>query len=148
VTIYANHSWNDPSDYEIKVKAKDINGSESQWSEPHLIHIIKGPFLEIQQINGGLFTVDVLIRNLGEIEALNVSWSIKLEGGIILLGRKTTGLISCIQPANEHLVKSIPIFGFGEVIVTAKAEIPKNADEKTNSGFVYIFYIKVNPGDG
>jgi len=32
--IIANHSWSSRGDYEIKVKAKDIYGSESEWSDP------------------------------------------------------------------------------------------------------------------
>ena len=32
--VTALHSWNARGNYEIKVKAKDIHGAESEWSDP------------------------------------------------------------------------------------------------------------------
>jgi len=32
--ITASHSWSSKGSYEIKVKAKDVNGAESDWSDP------------------------------------------------------------------------------------------------------------------
>lgn len=34
VTASAKHTWTEKGDYEIKVKAKDIDGDESVWSDP------------------------------------------------------------------------------------------------------------------
>ncbi len=34
VTISTPHIWNEDNDYEIKVKAKDVYGEESEWSDP------------------------------------------------------------------------------------------------------------------
>ena len=34
-----NHEWSEPGTYEIKAKAKDIHGAESNWSEPYIIII-------------------------------------------------------------------------------------------------------------
>ncbi len=36
----ATHHWTIKGDYEIKAKAKDICGAESDWSEPHIISIV------------------------------------------------------------------------------------------------------------
>ena len=33
-TVSASHSWNEKGSYQIKVKAKDIYGEESEWSDP------------------------------------------------------------------------------------------------------------------
>ena len=38
-TVEANHSWSKKSSYNIKVKAKDINGAESSWSDSFLVLI-------------------------------------------------------------------------------------------------------------
>jgi len=35
------HSWDDKGDYEIRVKAKDFHGYESEWSDPLSISIPK-----------------------------------------------------------------------------------------------------------
>jgi hypothetical protein len=37
----ASHGWADPGEYEVKAVAKDINGSLSDWSEPHIISIVE-----------------------------------------------------------------------------------------------------------
>ncbi|MCD6108537.1 MAG: hypothetical protein J7J89_03585, partial [Thermoplasmata archaeon] len=36
-TVEASHSWSEKGEYSIKVKAKDINGLESEWSDPLVI---------------------------------------------------------------------------------------------------------------
>jgi len=139
------HAWSDEGDYDIRVKAKDINGSESAWSEPHSIHILKAPFMKVRQIYGGLLSVNALLKNLGEVEATNIQWNIKVEGGTVLFGRETSGIVGSILPGDEFTIKSKTIIGFGSVSVTATAEIPENMGEKTNTGFMYIFYIHINP---
>jgi len=143
-TIQSTHAWTDAGDYEIQVKAKDTNDRESDWSDPHSIHILKTPYMKVEQIYGGFFKISAVIRNLGEIEATNIQWSITLDGGIIL-GRETTGTIPNIPPDGNVTVNSNLILGFGEITVTAKAEITENTHEKTNNGFAYFLYIKVNP---
>ena len=49
-TATASHSWSDQEDYQIKVKAKDEYGTESEWSDPLSISVprnraINTPFL-------------------------------------------------------------------------------------------------------
>jgi len=43
-TTSASHTWTDEGVYEIRVKLKNTNGTESNWSEPHIITIYEsGP---------------------------------------------------------------------------------------------------------
>jgi len=42
-TVEQTHSWQEPGVYTIKVRAKDIYGSESPWSETHTIIIGNQP---------------------------------------------------------------------------------------------------------
>jgi len=42
VTIEATHSWPGMGSYLVKVKAKDINSANSEWSDPHRIDITEG----------------------------------------------------------------------------------------------------------
>lgn len=39
--VNAKHTWEKEGDYIVKVKAKDISDTESEWSEPFVIHITK-----------------------------------------------------------------------------------------------------------
>ncbi len=144
-TVNAAHTWNDKGDYEIKVKAKDINDSESKWSDPHSINILNAPFINVHRVYGGMLTVNAVIQNLGEVEAPNVEWNLTLNGGIILTGRESNGFITCIPPNGEATIESKPIIGFGKVTVIAQAKIQENIGEKISDGFVYLFYIRVTP---
>ena len=39
--IQVNHSWNKRGTYKVKVKAKDIYGAESDWSDPLTVTVVK-----------------------------------------------------------------------------------------------------------
>jgi len=43
----ASHVWTDPGEYDIRVKAKDINERESDWSIPLTVTIVEGPILDM-----------------------------------------------------------------------------------------------------
>jgi subtilisin family serine protease len=144
-TVKADHAWSDQGDYEIKVIAKDVNNSVSGWSDPHSIKILKAPYVSLHKISGGFFKVNAVIRNLGEVEANNVAWNLDILGGTILQGRESSGVITSISPYGEISVESNPIIGFGKISIKVQAMIPDNTDQKINTGFVYLFFIQVNP---
>jgi len=143
----ASHSWDEEGEYKIKVKAKDENGAESKWSTPHTINIYAGPALDISTITGGLFRISTKIRNPGLLAATDVSWTITLEGGTILLGKESDGQISSIPADGEEKVNSKFIFGFGSTRIRITAEMPEGpSDSRSIGASVFLFYIKVNPG--
>jgi len=39
-TVVSSHSWDAIGEYDVKVRAKDINGVQSQWSDPLTISIV------------------------------------------------------------------------------------------------------------
>jgi hypothetical protein len=51
-TITKSKSWTDLGDYEIKVRARDIWGVSSDWSEPHVISIVENEPPEKPTISG------------------------------------------------------------------------------------------------
>ncbi|MFW6121888.1 MAG: PKD domain-containing protein, partial [Petrotogales bacterium] len=141
----ASHAWAEPGEYNIKVKAMDINGSESDWSEPLLINIMQAPLMDIGLINGGLFKVSVVIKNMGEVDATEVSWSITLDGGV-WIGKETSGT-EIIPAFGEKTVNSKLILGFGATTVVVTAEVPEGiSDTRSQNGKIFLFIIKVNPG--
>jgi len=113
-TVYANHTWVKGGTYDITVKAKDIKDMESNWSYPLAIRIIDVPILEIGDITGGLFKIKAVIKNSGSTNAIGVNWSITLDDGFILLGKKTTGKVIDIPVGENVIVVSKPILGFGK----------------------------------
>ena len=50
--VIASHSWEEPDDYEIRAIAKDINGVQSEWSEPAIIVIVENEKPTRVEING------------------------------------------------------------------------------------------------
>jgi hypothetical protein len=139
------HSWSDEGNYEIQAKAKDIYDMIGEWSSPSPITIYGGPSVRVDTIGGGLFNVNSVIENPGGLEAENVNWRIEFDGGVIL--GKTTAGTNNIPALGEITISSKPVIGFGPTQITVYAEIPEGAvDAKTLGGFVFLFYINVNPG--
>lgn len=127
----ATHSWSAAGDYLVKVKAKDTDGLESPWSSPIMVHIESGPLIEIGNITGG-FGVTATVNNNGAGVATKVNWSITLEGGLVLLGRHTTGTLSVIQPGFSPKIHTGLIIGIGSLSVTVTAATV----EKKVTGFL------------
>jgi len=138
--IEGSHAWDGAGDYNIRVKAKDVNDSESNWSDAHTISIVPGPELEIGIIKGGLFKVKTTIKNIGKGNATNVDWRITLEGGIILLGKETSGTDNI--PADDDItIASTLIFGIGPTKIIVSAETPGSSDIKQKNSIVLFFIL-------
>jgi hypothetical protein len=73
-----------------------------------------------------------------------------LDGGLILMGKESTGIIDQIEPDGEVEISSDFIFGFGEVTYTLSVMplLGEGFDERTHTGFVILFLPYVRPGGG
>jgi len=86
-------------------------------------------------IKGGI-GVSATIKNTGTMALHNLSWSITLEGGIILLGKQPkTGIIETLAPGNETVVKDF-VFGFGKPSITVTAG---NAEINATANILLFF---------
>jgi len=129
-TVGFDHTWDFVGNYSIMVKAKDNSseGLESDWSEPSIISILAVPRIEIGAISSGFGSITAEIKNVGAGEAMDVSWSISLDGGMVLLGRQTTGTFMKILPGFNPKVQTGFVFGFGAVEIRVIAdEVEKTA---------------------
>ncbi|KYK22077.1 hypothetical protein AYK21_00235 [Thermoplasmatales archaeon SG8-52-2] len=105
------------------------------------------PQIEIEVINGGT-GVSAIIKNIGNIEAVDVNWSIELAGGIIFIGKSEQDVISSI-PRNGSEVVDIPlVIGFGKTLITVTAE-PFGGEEviKSVMARIIVISVKIIPGD-
>ncbi len=134
----ATYVWGAAGDYTVKVKAKDSTGIESGWSDSIIVHISDSPQIEIGEITGG-FGIIAKVTNTGAGEAVNVNWSISLEGGLVLLGRQTTGKILKIQPGFSPQIQTGFLLGLGKVTIMVTAD----AAEKTVSGFLLGPFVHI-----
>jgi len=76
-------------------------------------------FVEINNISGG-FGISADIKNIGDYEIYNVTWSINVSG-VVLIGAHTEGTISSLPPQGKEQIKSL-VFGFGPAVITVTAE--------------------------
>ena len=140
-----NHTWNESGNYNITLKAKDIYECESNWSDPLMISIVDEPIIEIGDISGGLFRVSAVIKNNGCVDAYRINWKINITGGLILLGKETSGIVANILAKDEVTISSGLIIGIGNTVVTVTADIPESSDTKDADARVFLFFIKINP---
>lgn len=142
--INLSHTWDENGTFTIRAKSKNTNETESDWSENHNITIIHGVELEIGEIVGGLLGVTSIINNTGINNATNVVASIKIDGGIIFIGKEISENLGTIEPGNYSGIYDIPLLGFGliNIIISAKSDEVKEI-KKTASGFLLLFYIKM-----
>jgi hypothetical protein len=136
-------TWTILGTYEVKVKAKDQNGYESEWSSPLLVTITDlKPLLTIGTINGGLLAVTTDIKNIGEADATNIVWKITVDGNFIHSGQTILGTIASLGVSNTASIENTPVLGFGNVIITVKVSadgVPEVI--KTVNGFVFFIFV-------
>ncbi len=97
------------------------------------------PVIEIGDITGGLFKVKAVIKNTGDADATDVDWSIALNGGLIILGKETTGTAPTIAAGGEVEIASGLILGFGKTTITVTADTAT----KDQAATVLLVFIKI-----
>jgi hypothetical protein len=108
--VIIDHTYEEMGIYSIITQVKDENNRISNWSMPLNVTISYPPTVE--KINGG-FRVSFDVKNSGIVEAQDISWQIELSGGLILIGKQTSGQISEIGPNETETVYQPFLFGFG-----------------------------------
>ncbi|ENO12220.1 parallel beta-helix repeat (two copies) [Thermoplasmatales archaeon SCGC AB-539-C06] len=74
----------------------------------------------VDEILGG-FRVSARIKNNGTSSAYDVNWSIELEGGFILIGRSSEGVISELVPGASKTIRPTILYGIGRTTITVTA---------------------------
>jgi hypothetical protein len=142
-SVTASHEWDAGGSYDVTVKAKDELGAESGVSPAHTIAIAAGPVLQIENITGGLFKVKATITNNGGSAATDIDWKITLTGGLILLGKETTGNILSLDSGDSREISSKTIIGLGKTLITITATVPEGSATEEQEATVLLFFIKI-----
>jgi hypothetical protein len=143
-----DYSWTTSGIFDVRVKAKDVNDGESDWSAAHQIDIAEGPIMEIKPLSTSFFKVKATIKNAGAVEATDVPWTISLDGGAFI-GAESSGTIASIPAGGEVEVQSGLVIGLGATTVTVTADVsPGVSDIREQSGTVILFIIMIKPGGG
>jgi len=153
-SLYCGNFWDDYTGVdECAGQNQNMGGSDGNGDEPYYIEgngnydrypfmfpYIPYPKLEIEFIPQG-FQICALIKNVGSIDAVNVSWSMSLEGGFLFLPRNhnVNGSISFLLAGDEEIVCINGfIFGFGLIIFYVEA-YAENAD-RANGEFSFFLF--------
>jgi hypothetical protein len=144
--ITETHSWSLSGSYQVKAKAKDSYGEESDWTAyPWTVEIYE-PKLEITKI-GNLINfgkIPVTINNTGNVAIDNIDCKINVTGGILnLISIEETPNIPTLDINQEEIVETTSrIFGLGGITITVEATAPYVPTEtRTANGFVLLSII-------
>jgi hypothetical protein len=133
-TVSASHTWAEPGTYLVKVKAHDVYNAESGIGT-YEVTIQEAPAIGITVAGG--FGLKATLTNNGQIALTHISWSISLDGGLILVGKTTTGTFPGLESGAERVVKPSLVFGFGKTTITISATCDEGVEANmTASGFV------------
>ncbi len=122
--VATNHTWMERGSYAITAKAKDIYEAESNFSAP-LIMNVTGPQINVVIRPRGIGAAATIL-NCGEETARNVSWTITLNGGIIIFGGSNGDTIDTVLPGESIRVTSF-FFGLFRSTITATADNDSDA---------------------
>jgi thiol-disulfide isomerase/thioredoxin len=140
----ASHSWSRNGDFQVRVKAKDINDQEGKWSDPLNVHILRPKInIDPDDITGGFFTISAVVENLGDETFPVVNWNISVTGGILgLVDSYTEDIIESFAPGDEESIQTKGVlFGLGPITVTVAASEPGGIyDLETKEGFILLPY--------
>ncbi len=115
ISVNASHRWAEKGFYKLKVKAKDIYGYESGWSD--LLDVeISGPYLTFLDIDDG-FGINVELKNIGNKTATDIKLNLEVAGGLKIFLPKKKYEIPFL-PHNETTSMQLKIWGIGLGIIT------------------------------
>ena len=132
------HNYTAAGTYDVCLTVTDNDGQNGTCCTTAIITGTQEPVIEIGTITGGLFKVKAVVKNTGTGAATNVSWSIDLAGGIILLGKATTGTIPTLAAGGTATITSKMIVGFGKTVITVTADTATKSQNAT----VLLIFIK------
>ncbi len=135
--VTVSHTWTSPNNYEIKAKAKDISGDESDWSEPFIITIVENSPPDEPTIDGpnngkpGVEYTYCIIASDPDEDSLYVRWDWDDGTGSDWLGPLQSGTEVCdshIWNIKGTYTISVTVEDEHGEIVTAYKDviIPKN----------------------
>jgi len=135
--VEVTHIWETSGDFTVKVKAKNSDDMETEWSEAVVIHINR---LSLD-LSGG-FGVNVHISNLGPVPK-KVNWTVSIQGGrFFTLEKEFSGTEFQIDASTNATMKTGPIFWLGFVDIQATAECSgEPMISQTARGFALLFVV-------
>ena len=130
-------SYEKAGEYKVYLNITDIaqnNGFAETFIK--IINKSKKPQLVIHNVTAG-YQIEAIISNLGNENAINVTWNIKLSNKLKNFENLTSGTCSCINCSCSMNIQSKTYNGFGFVIVDIFVWA-ENAERFNKKGFGLI----------
>ena len=129
----------------LEIDAVDLfaNGATTVYYDDLSIEgeVTEQPDIMIENIAGGLLSVTADVKNNGTGDATDVDWSIKLDGGLIILGKETTGTIASLPAGQSEQIKSGLVFGLGKTTVKVYAECAEGPSGSGQADATVLFIL-------
>jgi nitroreductase len=135
--ITMNHTWSQPGLFTVRIKAKDTQNLESNWTS--ITMFINGPVLNIKILGG--VSINAIINNTGTADAINVTWNVKCDGGLVF-PRQTTGTASLIPMDDQYRLRPW-IIGLGRSTITVSATTDDGITAATTVNAFFLMFIVV-----
>lgn len=140
-----NPAWTyeTPGSYTVKLTVSGPGVSDTERKEGYILVIPPGELnVTIGNITGGFLRVKAEVLNTGTINVTNLNWSVSLSGGLVVLGRNTSGAIPSLLRDESASIASRGVLGFGKVIVTVHVMLPDDrVITKTAHGTLLLFLL-------
>jgi len=139
------HSWQLPGTYQIRIKTRDIQFTESLWSKPFTITIInETPNLTATVESGFSYkSISIQLSNNGNLPIENISIHIDITKTFVLTSKKKENITyEIIYPHEEKEITIHPIRGYGllNINVTLNAQ-SYNAIHYQKQGIIFAGII-------
>lgn len=136
------HTWDEPGEYQVKVKARNEFDHVSAWSNDHSI-VLKP--IQISSITGGI-GLTVTIQNHGDISKY-VNWSVELVGGTFPgfhLNKQFKDTDLYIAAGTAQTITVSPVLGLGNFKITVTVDCSGSpVATKTIDGKLLFFYTLI-----
>ncbi|MCX6665834.1 MAG: PQQ-binding-like beta-propeller repeat protein [Euryarchaeota archaeon] len=145
VVVNATYIWKTEGEYQVRVKAKDSFGVESDWSLPITLEI---NILTISLLRGG-FGIHLEISNIGKRKVWYIAWNVTYVGGRVMNPAygKFSGEIESIPSGESQMITTGPFFEYGrlKVIIKIQDKYQENIMTKTVNAYAFGYLVFILP---
>ncbi|MBN2599074.1 MAG: hypothetical protein JXA75_00935, partial [Candidatus Thermoplasmatota archaeon] len=119
-SLYANPVVvSDDGEHTLDFYSVDIAGNKEPENHCNFTIQHPGPSITIR-VKGGI-GISLTITNTGSTTLTNLDWTIRLDGGLLVIGKTTSGTIATL-PAGESSSVQHYVLGVGKTDITVEAE--------------------------
>ncbi len=134
----ANHSWLEEGTFNVRVKARDLYGLYTPWSDPTTI-TIGAAELVIDSASGGFGKITVDLSNTGAANAIDLHWTSTIRGGIAsMIADQSSGMIDTLEKGTSTtIIPAEGLFGLGRITMTVDVSAEYTSSVTTTfNGFI------------